>query len=103
VDYGESYRDCAVRELGEELGIAPPPQPRPLFKLQATAETGWEFVQVFAVQWDGALHPHADEIDEIRWFDPGEIDGLLSDGRLPLTSSFIAIWKTFRESGGSNQ
>lgn len=103
VDFGESYRDCAVRELGEELGIIPAPEPRPLFKLPASAQTGWEFVQVYLVRWEAAIQFHAGEIDEIRWFVPTEIDLLAASQTYPLTTSFVSIWKTFRESVGSKE
>jgi isopentenyldiphosphate isomerase len=103
VDYGESYRDCALRELGEELCITAAPEPEPQFKIPATTQTGWEFVQVYAVVWDGAIQPLAGEIDEIRWFDAAAIDRLVTEGRFPLTSSFTVIWKTFRTSAGSKK
>lgn len=103
VDYGESYRDCAVRELAEELGIAPTSVPESLFKLPAAAETGWEFVQVYLLHWDGPLLPHSGEIDEVRWFAPAGIDHLIVTGELPLTPSFVTIWKTFRAQAGSNE
>src|SRR5476651_2121401 len=45
VDTGEDYAACAVRELREELGITGGPL-QPLFKLDASPETGQEFVWV---------------------------------------------------------
>ena len=44
VNAGESYASCAVRELEEEIGLHLATPPEPLFKLQACAETGNEFV-----------------------------------------------------------
>src|SRR3974390_1462923 len=46
LDSGEDYDACAVRELGEEIGLFVTQPPRRLFKIGASAETGWEFVWV---------------------------------------------------------
>src|SRR5688572_32467185 len=44
LDCGEEYDVCAVRELGEELGLTLAEAPWRLFKLAATPETGMEHV-----------------------------------------------------------
>src|ERR1035441_195318 len=47
LDSGEDFDACAVRELGEELGLRTAAPPRRLFKIAACVETGQEFVRVY--------------------------------------------------------
>lgn len=96
VDFGESYDQCAVRELGEELGIADPPDLRLLFKLPASEHTGWEFVQVYRLVHDGPLVLNAAEIDEGRWFPSDRMDTWIASGGAGLTGSFRMIWGAYR-------
>jgi isopentenyl-diphosphate delta-isomerase type 1 len=96
VDWGESYDDCAVRELAEELGIVSPSPLRFLFKLPASVQTGWEFVQVYRAVHSGTLQPNFDEIDACRWFDMAELDAWVNGAGIGLTSSFRLIWQTYR-------
>lgn len=99
VDWGESYDDCAARELGEELGITSR-SPLPfLFKLPASAHTGWEFVQVYRVVHSGTLRPDPREIEECRWFTSKDLDAWIRSAGSRLTSSFRRIWQTYRDIG----
>src|SRR5476649_2529935 len=48
VDAGEDYVIAARRELGEELGWSDLSLPlRPVLKLNALSETGYEFIQIY--------------------------------------------------------
>jgi isopentenyldiphosphate isomerase len=96
VGFGESYDECARRELAEELGISAPGEFRYLFKLQALPHTGWEFIQVYRANHDGALIPDSREIAEIRWFSPDAVDAWLVQGGEELTISFMEIWRIYR-------
>ncbi|MGZ8217574.1 NUDIX hydrolase [Methylomagnum sp.] len=95
VDFGESYDQCAARELAEELGVESPAALEFLFKLPATDQTGWEFVQVYRAQYDGELRLCADEITEGRWFNMDEMNAWLAQGGEGLTTSFQVIWRTY--------
>ena len=95
VDFGESYDDCAKRELHEELGIVDTLRLDTLFKLQASADTGWEYVQVYRLLHLGALFINTSEISEGRWFAPADVDAWLQQSSQDLTSSFQAIWRQF--------
>src|SRR5215510_5585248 len=53
LDVGESYDDCALRELREEIGLDLQAAPRRLFKLPASPETDQEHVWVYRCQADG--------------------------------------------------
>ncbi len=69
LDTGESYDACAIRESHEELGIILDVAPQPLFKLEASATTGYEFSWVYRTHSEGPFALQADEIDGGDWFD----------------------------------
>ena len=95
VDFGESYDECAMRELGEELGIMLAEPPERLFKLPASEATGWEFVQVYRLYYSGLFQLDASEIDEGRWFSPVEISAWQARSGMELTASFRTIWMAY--------
>ena len=97
LDAGEDYIDCARRELAEELGITAPVELEPLFRLPASADTGWEHCSVFRCRYDGELRLDEDEIEDGRWQSPEEVDRLVADASSPLTPALRDIWRRFRE------
>ena len=100
VDFGEGYDACARRELAEELGLADPAGLRLLFKLEASARTGWEFVQAYRLEHTGELRLNPDEIDEGRWFPVHEVDDWARRDGAGLTDSFRLIWEVYRGGAG---
>lgn len=96
VDAGESYADCAIRELKEELGVAVAQTPERLFKLPAGPETGMEFVEVYRLVHPGPFQLAKDEIDEGRWIALDEFDAWLDNGAQDVTTTLKAIWREFR-------
>src|SRR2546422_10810839 len=63
VDAGEDYDGCAVRELGEEIGLHLSEVPPRVFKLPASPETDQEHVWVYCCQSEGQFELNSDEID----------------------------------------
>ena len=96
VDPGEDYADCARRELAEELGITVPRALEPLFRIPASAATGWEHCSVFRCRYDGALKLQPDEVDEGRWLAPPDMDRLVDDPDAQLTPAVRRIWQRIR-------
>jgi isopentenyl-diphosphate delta-isomerase type 1 len=96
VNPGEDYEECARRELAEELGIADPPALEPLFRIRASADTGWEHCSVFRCRYDGALRLQRDEIDEGKWLAPLDMDRLVDDPNAALTPAVRRIWRRVR-------
>lgn len=94
VDAGEDYDDCAPRELTEELGIEA--ELLKLFKLEASPDLGMEFIQVYRCRHNGPFSIAVDEIDEIRWLEPGDIDRQVETNSARLTETFKTIWRGFR-------
>jgi isopentenyl-diphosphate delta-isomerase type 1 len=98
LDAGEDYPAAARRELGEEIGWHDASLPlRPLVKLEACAETGHEFIQVYLLgPVAGPFDLNPAEISEGRWFAPGEIDTLLREHPQFVASALRLLWSSHR-------
>lgn len=98
VDSGEDYFSCAVRELGEELGIEVGSSLDVLFRLTASPITGMEHCIVYRCINDGPFELQAEEIDEGAWISPSEMDRRVSAEDPALTRVLQYIWNKYRNS-----
>lgn len=96
LDAGEDYHSCAVREIKEELGIEKEALIE-IGKLSPCAATGWEFVTLYAAQYQGALRYPCSEIDAVQWFPLPVIEAWLENRPGDFATGFIECWKLFRE------
>lgn len=97
VDAAESYLDCAVRELEEELGLVVAPSAlTERFKMDPAAENGFEFAMVYTLVSDGPLQLEPREIDDGRWMSPDAITAWIADAPEELTAGFIQLWPQLR-------
>lgn len=96
VDSGEDYDACAVRELGEELGIRIGSPPVRLFKLEASPATGMEFCWVYRMCHDGPLVLQPSEVRGGGWFPPAAIDEWLERRPDDFASAFRIVWAECR-------
>lgn len=94
LDSGEAYDAAVVRELGEEIGLAVVPAHglAPLFKLDACADTGWEFVWIYRLRSDGPFELHPAEIERGEWFSIEEVTGGIAERPREFTRAFKYIW-----------
>ena len=97
LDTGEAYDVCAVREVKEELGVQLPETPERLFKVEACAETGQEFVWVYQCQHEGPFSLHPEEIERGGWFAPEEISRWMREKPPEFASGLILIWRRWNE------
>ena len=97
VNPGEAYRECAQRELEEELGIREATGLERMCSFPASADTGFEHCMVFRCFHDGPMELQAEEIEEGRWLSPQEMDVWVADPGLALTPSLRSIWRTVRD------
>jgi 2-C-methyl-D-erythritol 4-phosphate cytidylyltransferase len=102
VDAGETYDHATARELEEELGIprAAASAARLLFKSGPCANTGWEFVHVYQLDWDAPLAPNAVEISGGVWLLPAEVDAALAANPRAYSESLHHVWTLFRLGNG---
>jgi len=90
---GENYRECAEREMHEELGIRASLEF--LFKIDSCPETFWEHIEVFRCVTDSPITLNPFEIDDGQFFSLQRIQDIIKDHSLPLTSSFQWIIKKY--------
>lgn len=93
LDSGEDYDACAVREVGEEIGLSLTRTPERLFKLDACEETDAEFVWIYRCESEGPFTLHPEEIDEGDWFTTAEVTCWMAEHPQDFASALLFIWK----------
>jgi isopentenyldiphosphate isomerase len=92
VDTGEQYDACALRELREELGLAPPQPLERLFKLAACEATDQEHVWIYRCEAEGPFTLHPQEIERGEWVAPEEVSRRIAGESGNFSSAFIDLW-----------
>ena len=94
VDSSESYDQCAIRELHEELGIRIDLSSLVrCCKLHPEESNGFEFTCVYSVCSDQPLVLQTEEIDDGVWVLPAELDKWIDSRPEEFTAVFRKIWK----------
>jgi 16S rRNA (adenine1518-N6/adenine1519-N6)-dimethyltransferase len=94
VDAGESYADCAARELQEEIGARA--NLVELATVSASAETGYEFIQIFGGTHDGPFHWNTHEIETGGFFPLEMIDQWIKVRPADFASGFVECYTIVR-------
>lgn len=88
-DAGETLPETAHREVGEEIGLVPR-LGVPLPTIRYGVKDGTKDVHYWAAEFGPGARPEPDgrEVDEVRWVDPEEAHGMLSNSsdRAPLAA-----------------
>ena len=98
LEVGETYDDCAIREVREELGLTLNGPLEKLFKIDACPETGHEFVWVYRYQSEGPFDLQAEEIETGGWFSPEQLTKWIAQSPRDFAPSLILIWQKLSES-----
>jgi 16S rRNA (adenine1518-N6/adenine1519-N6)-dimethyltransferase len=98
VDADESYQDCAIRELQEEVGVETVLEK--LGKLPASEITGQEFIEIFAGIHEGPFHWNQHEIETGGFFRLEMIDAWIATRPDDFAPGFIECYRTIREAIG---
>lgn len=96
VDAGESYDECVLREAREEIGLVLTEVPRRLFKIDACAQTGFEFSWIYACRSEGPFSLDPAEIDDGDWFTATRVDRWLAERPGELAETVHLLWPMFR-------
>ena len=99
VDAGETYDECCLREIREEVGITLERVPRRLFKLPAMLITDMEFCWIYRLDTSVALLPDYSEMLGGEWFTVPVIDQWIEQRPAEISVSFRFIWKRCRHEG----
>ncbi|MGK0185256.1 MAG: 16S rRNA (adenine1518-N6/adenine1519-N6)-dimethyltransferase [Verrucomicrobiales bacterium] len=101
LDVGESYRDCAVRELEEELGIKTDAAALTLHATIPSCEkTGWEFVELFSIPYKGKLRFPCSEVECGNWFPMAEVKAWGARRPQDFAAGFLECLKRYESSSG---
>jgi len=96
VNAGESYLDCATRELEEEIGAQT--NLIELGSVPASRATGHEFIQIFGGTHDGPFHWNPHEIETGGFFRLEMINEWIKARPTDFASGFVECYRTVRES-----
>lgn len=97
LDSGEDYDTAAVRELGEEIGVRGDVPPTRWFRLEACEPTGWEFVWVYRLSYDGPITLNQLEIQFGEWVAPAEVSARVAAKPEQFCPSFKLLWPMVTE------
>lgn len=94
VDVDESYRDCATRELQEELGVAT--TLAKLGKIPASEATGHEFIEIFGGIHDGPFQWNPHEIETGGFFTLDMVDVWIATRPQDFALGFVETYRSVR-------
>ena len=72
------------------MGIEFDSVPEKMFKITACEETGQEFCWIYCHHHDGPFFPNEDEISEVRWFSPEELENLTATRLIYFLTSILS-------------
>ncbi len=93
LDSGETYDACAVREAREEIGLFLQRTPKRLFKIEACAQTGQEFVWVYRTESNGPFRLNLDELECGAFFKADHVNRWMAERPRDFADAFRLVWK----------
>jgi 16S rRNA (adenine1518-N6/adenine1519-N6)-dimethyltransferase len=94
VDAGESYLECAIRELQEEVGVTAPLSK--IGRVAASELTGYEFIETFAGLHDGPFHWNRHEIESGGFFKLEMVDHWIATRPDDFAPGFVECYRSVR-------
>ncbi len=96
VDPGESYHQCAVREMWEEIWVEPKGELVRVARIGASEATDLEFIEVFLAEAKGRIRIHGKEVDSGRWFSPEFVEEWIGKRPQDFATGFVTCFKAWR-------
>jgi 16S rRNA (adenine1518-N6/adenine1519-N6)-dimethyltransferase len=94
VDAGESYQDCATRELLEEVGVTAVLEK--LGRISASEATGHEFIEIYGGIHDGPFHWNQHEIETGGFFRLEMVDAWIVGRPEDFAPGFVECYRLVR-------
>lgn len=98
VDPGESYHDCAVREMWEEIWVEPKGEIARVARIPASEATDLEFIEVYLAEAKGRIRIHGKEVESGRWFSPEFVEQWIEARPQDFATGFVTCFKVWRAS-----
>ncbi|MEM6916863.1 MAG: 16S rRNA (adenine(1518)-N(6)/adenine(1519)-N(6))-dimethyltransferase RsmA, partial [Verrucomicrobiota bacterium] len=96
VDPGETYEECAEREMWEEVWVRPKEEIVRVARLDASERTDEEFIEVFLAEPKGKIRVHGKEVDSGRYFSVEQIEQWIEERPQDFATGFITCFQTWR-------
>ena len=96
LDSGEDYDTCAIRELGEEIGLFLDKTPEKIFKVDACPEMGEEFVWAYRYRSNGPFQLQVEEVSDGRWCELSELNRWIDEKPEDFASGFVLVWQRYQ-------
>lgn len=96
VGAGESYAEAALREAGEELGVAGLAQPVPLFKFLYEGPGGAWWSYVHEVRCELPVRPQESEVAWHAWLSEEELAARVADGEWEWVPDGLEAYRRLR-------
>ena len=90
IDPGETPLEAAKRELSEELGLSGVVLEE-MFCLEASVDTGYEFINIFLCRENSTVAPDPEEVVDWRWCCSDELQSWIQGHPDVFTSVFKTI------------
>jgi 16S rRNA (adenine1518-N6/adenine1519-N6)-dimethyltransferase len=101
VDVGESYIECAKRELAEEVGLIA--EPTEIGQVSASERTGHEFIRIFAVRAEEVGELNEQEIETGGFFPLSMVDQWIQMRPEDFASGFLECYREVRAKLGEGE
>ena len=92
VEEGEEYKETALREVKEEVGLDLPPEGGKLIHSEVRGEGFQDILDVWLFDYNGPLaleKATTQEVAQCRWMDKSEIQALYDSGELVPTLGYV--------------
>lgn len=98
VQSGETYKEAAIRELKEELGIEAKEQDlREMFDFKMLFENEHELVKSFLLEYDGTIKIDNEEVVSGKFYSIDEIRNMIKENEKEFTPAFLIGFDKYME------
>jgi len=95
---GETYKEAAIRELKEELGIEAKEQDlREMFDFKMLFENEHELVKSFILEYDGQIKIDNNEVVSGKFYSIDEIRNMIKENEKEFTPAFLIGFDKYME------